>query len=207
MNNLKNKYVIDFTVFIITILILNGCTSIPRYKDVSNFEKPPSVIYEVRDSDIVMMKAIGNQTSTNYIGVKPMSYDELSECAVLITSKTEKEGQLSARNKELNLAKQEIDKTNNTLEKERPKINLFSKKQVNDFNERNHRNIDVMKKMNANVDKYNTEIAQANNFTNKFNTFCANRPYRQSDMSLLSVSLKKIIENHSHQSDIPVIEK
>ncbi len=68
MNNLKNKYVID-SIFIITILILNGWTSIPRYKDVSNFERPPPVISEMRDSDIVMMKAIGNQTSTNYIGV------------------------------------------------------------------------------------------------------------------------------------------
>jgi hypothetical protein len=153
------------------------------------------------------MKAIGNQTATNYTGVKPMSYGELSECAALITSKAEKEGELSARNKELNLAKQEIDKINNALEKERLKVNLFSKKQVNDFNERNRRNIDVMKKMNVNVDKYNTEVAQANNFTNKFNTLCANRPYRQSDMNLLSVQLKKIIENHSHQSDIPVIEK
>ena len=189
------------------MLILNGCVSTPRYYDVSNLEKPSSVISKVNDSDIVMMKAIGNQTATNYVGVKPMSYDELSECAALISSKTEKEIQLRARNKELTLAKREIDNANNGLEKERLKVNLFSKKQVADFNYKNHKNIDAMKKMNVNVDKYNTEVAQVNNLTSKFNTLCANRPYRQSDMNLLSASLKKIIENYSHESDIPIIEK
>lgn len=190
---------------IIFIFLYSGCSS-THYPIAAN----PSIsrISEINNipTDTIVMKGIGNHAVTGYAGVRAMNFQELTECSTLVVEKTEKEYQLDIDNKRLSVAKQEIQQTSESLEIDRKKVNLSSTKQVNAFNARNHKNIDAIKKMNASVDKYNAITTELRVLTNKFNTICANRPYRQSEVNLLSVKLRQAIESHSNKSDIPIIE-
>jgi len=189
-------------IFILTIILstffLSACqTSQPKSQSVA----------ETPDPDIVVMPGLNGKNSANsQIGLKPMTFEELSECGTKIDKFRKEVGVLKIEEGKLAVKKAEIDQQLQALENERSKVDTKNSKQVRDFNKRNEQNKYTISLFNAESNAHYNKATTANLFNNEINVSCANRAYRKSDYSRLNPDIIAAIESRSKTSDIPLVE-
>ena len=159
------------------------------------------------DPDIVVMQGLGTKpNSSSIMGVKPMSFAELSACATKIDHIQKASTQLKTEQDRLAVWEGELDKQNKALESDRTKIDNKILKQVQDFNTRIEQNRTSVVQYNTDVSSLNDQSSALTLESNEFNTGCANRSYRQSDYLKLPSDIRTAIATKSEISDIPLIE-
>ncbi len=182
----------------LSCILLSACQS----------SQPKSqALVEKVDPDIVVMPGLGSKRgATALMGVKPMTFDELSACASKIDSFQQQSRHLKAQDSKIASRKNELDAQTNALEAERTKINTHSSKQVQDFNNRTEHSRKAISQFNADITAYNAKSTEADALNNEINASCANRAYRRSDYGKLAADLRTAIESRSETTDIPLID-
>jgi len=181
--------------------LMFGCQT-AKQTSVTSTEKPVTP-----DPDIVVMQGLGTKpNSSSIMGVKPMSFSELSACATKIDHIQKASTQLKIEQDRLAVWKEKLDKQNKALESDRTKIDNKILKQVQDFNARIEQNRTSVVQYNTDVSSLNDQSSALTLESNEFNTGCANRSYRQSDYLKLPSDIRTAIATKSEISDIPLIE-
>ena len=188
-----------------TFILLASCFILTACQ--SHQPKTEAPIVEEADPDIVVMPGVGeNSGSSSLLGVKPMTLDELTNCAKKISSIREHTVQLKVEDLRLARRKKELEQVNQALEIERSTVDIKNIKKVNDFNKRLKQSMTNIGQFDAEINKYNSDQSEQMIRTNEFNTSCASRSFRQSDIARLTQELRDAIETSSEVSDIPLTE-
>jgi len=182
-------------------LLLVSCASAPTIP-INPPEQPAQV-----DPDIVSMPGIGVQGQDNsLVGVKPMTFEELSACSSQIARHNADSDQLKIDNAKLVQRKEALEQETTQRETERLSVDAHNIQQVNDFNKRIEQDRATAIDINAAVTALNGQVSALNNRQNEFNVACANRAYRHSDLMRLPKDLRLSTVLTSKNSDLPLIE-
>jgi hypothetical protein len=195
---MNNYYVANLMIALVCIF-LSGCQTTLN---------PESTSTEQTDSLIVVMPGFGgNEGGNALVSVKPMTFEELSKCGTKIVNLKKESAISEAENHKLSIENVELNKQSLALDAERLKVNVTSTKQVSDFNKRLDQHRILISQYNSRTQAHNSKTSRLIIRYNEFNTFCANRSYRQSDFNRLSTELNAAIASHSEISDIPLTEE
>jgi uncharacterized protein (DUF342 family) len=188
-----NKYI--FFLLISVHLLLSACSG----------SRPHAVQAE---DDLVNISNLGETNkSSSLIGVKPMSFEELTDCAKKAEEMRKNSIILKSSLTELALKKESLKKENVKLETDRASMDKYNTKAVISFNKRIEQNSAALSELNGEVNHYNKKILEENTQQNEFNINCAKRPYRYSDLSRLTIDIRHAIESISEKSDIPLMQE
>lgn len=160
------------------------------------------------DPDIVPMSGFGgNAASGSLVGVKPLTLEELTQCAVMIDKANKYSAQLKVRHTEIASKNAKLKAQVKHIDAWRPRVNTRSLKQVKAFNSAISQNRSAISQFNAVVQGYNVKVNEFNSRNNDFTISCAQRSYRQSDVVRLAADLRLAVESKSEKSDIPLIDE
>ena len=197
-NTIKNK--IWFSILLVlSVFNINGC---------SNNKKEVLLSAETNNAkeDLMIMNGQGNNSLIGYTGVLPMSYQELHDCAISISDIEEKEKMLKANDTKLEALKKQLENHSDEQDKKRQFIDSHNQKKIAEFNAQNDVIRSEMQKLNKEIDNRNTFYHLLAKNNDEYNAKCANRTFRKSDFNLLPMNLKKKMDRHSGETDIPTRE-
>lgn len=183
-----NQFIVVFSV------ALYGCASLPEEKSLP---APQDKILFVGG-----LAKLGANASR--LGVQAMTQDELRVCATTIIALNDRSKSLSAENSILKGEKAKLTDDQKKLEMDRGKVVRTSSKQVDDFNKRLLAIQDSMRSLNGRVDNFNNAIDDTRKLSNSFNLDCANHPYRDVDLQILSQEQRQAMEAGAKPFDLPV---
>ena len=144
--------------------------------------------------------------TTERIGARPMTYEELEYCARSLQAMNNASRVLEIASDSLRRAKERIETEGRAIDTERPKVVQTNALAVKAFNDRINRHNESIRATNATINEWRSRSGIQERHVGSFNTNCANRHYRQSDFARLPEDLKKPTEAKSRVSDIPLIE-
>jgi hypothetical protein len=186
---------------ILSASIVAGCASDARHG-------VQGVAEMAGDSDLVIMPgALGGADGAKLAGVAAMTRGEIVDCAKLITNIEQKSVRLKSEHKQLEANRVRLEAFGRSLELDRARVNTHSAKDVAAFNRRMEDHQSQIRSQNSSVTSYNAEANAGIHLNNSFNTSCAGRAYRQSDLALVPADVRDVINRHSRTSDIPIISE
>lgn len=140
-------------------------------------------------------------------GVKAMSIDEITNCARRVKGLQEDSARLTATDARMKQQKASIEAAQKAIEADRPRVNIKNAKQVAAFNQRVEKNLEAIRRLNADVADVNTWVSARGILINDYKVSCVQRPYRKSDLALLPSDLRAAMESVSASTDIPILEE
>ncbi len=182
------------------VTILLSCQTAPPKPETNAVEQQP-------DPDIVAFQGNGQGLQKgNVLGVKPMTFAELTDCATKVKILDKGSEDLKLELARLDQRKEQMAKQNIAMENERTKINPKDTKKVQAFNQRIEHLQAVNVQLNKDIDNYNDAAEAQSTLSNQHNLSCSNRVYRQSDELRLPRELQEAMVLHSKTSNLPVQE-
>lgn len=167
----------------------------------------PATSVEVQpslDANLVTIPTIGKAEGAKAFGLKALTLDELTTCAVKAATLHHEEavirqddGVLKRRMDTLNVQQQE-------LESRRTRINYYNQRDVDAYNMMAKQQNGEAKQYNVDVAKYNKRLIAADGLVNDFNASCAQRAFRKSDRDKLLPGLRAALDANSTDTDMPL---
>lgn len=136
----------------------------------------------------------------------PLSVPELRRCAAQVQELRAESGRILAQNARNDLRRDALNQRSEALRSERARLSAEDLKSGLGFHDRNQRHRDELIAFNTEVEQLKRDIVAVDALKRDYQTGCASRPYRRSDLDALPETERNAMRRGLADVEVPYLD-
>lgn len=189
------------------VALLAGCATDPAPRPA--YTPPPSKLNTpVKPVDEVREERLGDVADTSSeaaaAGVRGLTFEEFRQCMLRKADIKSVQQRLGQASPVLDKRKKSIEQEDLALNQLRKTIDPSNGGAVDAYNARLHKQHELVRVFNAQIERYNGEVEQGRTLHRAYSLGCAERPFRSTDIDRLPPELQSVAREDLSDFDLPV---